>query len=981
MNKDEVIESLKKKSRTRAEDQSIETKIELIQSVPQNPETPPVTELLADPKRKSKRTSDERPTCLDFGITDTERLIRFPDGDFCSACVLYTRDRLLNNSLKRHKFYKCTSPHTSFLYPAKKKKVLEFDDDNSEDGVDYSNSKDESEDATTLANDSSTTPTSGTSGDNTETEDDCSPATNETTPTNGSEVILVSNNKEQSTVTSSSTEASSDVTTLATVRTNLLNRFENKIDDKQQTISRLTLQVQALQECLSSPERALGQAITLAGGPKPFVNNVLFTKTNPQFREQLIGTTTKVIRKELFAPLDVLREMDISSYRANYESLEVFRRVATKGQKHARTVLPSSAEVKRAARMVEDFANARYPFTISQIDDKFGGGEHLQFDAKKIIAAAVRITGLEPVARQKRIIVPVSTDTASITKNVNLMISGIKISDRQAKCPTTGLPQFLSQNSGGESSNLQSYRFCFPIHLIITKETPEVINRYLAPTYGLCKEEDESTVDNATPVSKILGPGFFPMFMPSNADMKMIFTGVGRGGGMKSKTFACYCCAVHKNDIVTPDPDPDSCNWCAQWASDGKLASWSQWKCYHRPILSQKRMEFLEERTKELVEEWCMPFESNEKASKILDDSHIKVDFDSRNPCRDPSANSKKDAECIHFDIAACTDRATKNSYTRKLAHDLELRDLNSGGSPLEMQKRLRTQLNTEFQFLQVQTELREGKVSQDSALFVIMNAIPCSLHMENRMAIKIMERLFKFGLSNAVAGKLPHWDASSEDGRIQNFLNGVQGIMNRNILGKEDRPYTWRLPFDPRTKEVTAISMDNERTRKVIANIGLLADKCLLANDLIKWNEAMKHYRAAMDIVLMQDDLTDENITTYQWSVDQFYQWWIQMNGAAGVTNYMHLIGAGHVAEYLQKWRNLYRFSQQGWENLNYQEKQFWFRRTNRGGGQGDRNRLKAIGRYHQRCFVWAEGISNEEILKFAKEAKDRGDNDDEQD
>ena len=35
-------------------------------------------------------------------------------------------------------------------------------------------------------------------------------------------------------------------------------------------------------------------------------------------------------------------------------------------------------------------------------------------------------------------------------------------------------------------------------------------------------------------------------------------------------------------------------------------------------------------------------------------------------------------------------------------------------------------------------------------------------------------------------------------------------------------------------------------------------------------------------------------------------------------ITNYMYLLGSGHVEYLLTKYRNLYQFNQQGWESLN---------------------------------------------------------------
>jgi hypothetical protein len=44
----------------------------------------------------------------------------------------------------------------------------------------------------------------------------------------------------------------------------------------------------------------------------------------------------------------------------------------------------------------------------------------------------------------------------------------------------------------------------------------------------------------------------------------------------------------------------------------------------------------------------------------------------------------------------------------------------------------------------------------------------------------------------------------------------------------------------------------------------------------------------------------------------------YVELLGLPGVTNYMHLLGAGYLYHYLKKWGNLYRYQQQGWEMKN---------------------------------------------------------------
>jgi hypothetical protein len=68
-------------------------------------------------------------------------------------------------------------------------------------------------------------------------------------------------------------------------------------------------------------------------------------------------------------------------------------------------------------------------------------------------------------------------------------------------------------------------------------------------------------------------------------------------------------------------------------------------------------------------------------------------------------------------------------------------------------------------------------------------------------------------------------------------------------------------------------------------------------------------------------------------------------------------MIGSGHIADYLSKWKNLYRSSQQGWEAMNSLIKTFFFRRTSHGGGvrgESKKPRLVPIARWLQRRMIF---------------------------
>jgi hypothetical protein len=102
----------------------------------------------------------------------------------------------------------------------------------------------------------------------------------------------------------------------------------------------------------------------------------------------------------------------------------------------------------------------------------------------------------------------------------------------------------------------------------------------------------------------------------------------------------------------------------------------------------------------------------------------------------------------------------------------------------------------------------------------------------------------------------------------------------------------------------------------------------------------------------------------------DRNYYWFRINGGQEGITNYIHQLVTGHIADYLFEWRNLYVHSQQGWENLNLQAKLYYFRRTTRGGGRGSKNRAEPLARWLLRRLVWMSGVSWDEIVGGAKAA-----------
>ncbi len=81
------------------------------------------------------------------------------------------------------------------------------------------------------------------------------------------------------------------------------------------------------------------------------------------------------------------------------------------------------------------------------------------------------------------------------------------------------------------------------------------------------------------------------------------------------------------------------------------------------------------------------------------------------------------------------------------------------------------------------------------------------------------------------------------------------------------------------------------------------------------------------------------------------------------GITNYIHMLSSGHFKYYMEVHKNLYKYSQQGWESLNAKYKQVFFNCTQRGGHFGnsteetEQSYIESVMKAFQRELLWIPG------------------------
>jgi hypothetical protein len=262
---------------------------------------------------------------------------------------------------------------------------------------------------------------------------------------------------------------------------------------------------------------------------------------------------------------------------------------------------------------------------------------------------------------------------------------------------------------------------------------------------------------------------------------------------------------------------------------------------------------------------------------------------------------------------------------------------------------------------------LKDGVAHGDKlsrAVFLILEMVPCCLHLETRVGLKSLTMLLIEGLSNCAENKIfrniPH-----ERKRREGFIEAVQKYINEQILGDSDQAGEWRCPLEDQGKKIGTICLDNNRVRLILNKLDGLVDICIPQGDRNRdWKYCITdHYSPAMEILRKKTNLTEAEISEFQNHVDLYFQVWVKLHGQHGVTNYIHLLVSGHIAEYLVYWKSLYPHSQQGWEALNSLIKTFYFHRTNRGGKSGGKyggkkSRVAAIGRWFLRRLMWACGL-----------------------
>ena len=648
----------------------------------------------------------------------------------------------------------------------------------------------------------------------------------------------------------------------------------------------------------------------------------------------MVNQVRKYFRNHVFTPAKILKEMDLAGFNLSLSGIEVLRRIDC-DNKYSRGFLPSKSSILRAARKVESHAGDLCPFTMigraySDNDDNPNDedfGEGFEFDIYKTTRTLFEAFGLMEDAKQRSVELGLASDGAQLTHTLSHVAAGLKFNDMGMRNPFTKQPLLLHE----PDSLVQSRNLCFPLRVVIAKDSKKTLDgfRFL---YNEFSGGNVSTALQCRPL-KMSYPG----------DMKLQWGALDRGGAAKVKEQFCYVCPCTSSSLHIPNNASD-CNICKDKEPQPNV-------CYHyKFVASPEEQEHLHDElavVSALVNGAYNAAGGEARPQQgrrmyVRKEGHVAVEGDSYD---------------IDYQPTSAIEMA---AFSRRVTDELASRSLNVTGPLASRQQRLRQQLKTERRLEELQHMLMHSE-PRDKAMYLVLQAVVCILHLENRVGLKSIESILRSGLSLALQGTLTWTSSNSLKKRQDEYVKCITDIMQTRILGTPTAPSQWRFPLTEDGK-MGALSMDNNRTRATMNQIELLIDVSFPDDNPNKaiLMACFPRYRAALVILRKNTDYTNEEIFAFQEHVDAWFCKWVQVYGKEGCTNYTHMLSSSHIMRYMQEWRCLHRYSQQGWEALNALLKAYFFRRTNRGGlakNSARKSKLLGIARWLQRRMMWYSG------------------------
>ncbi|KAL7563821.1 hypothetical protein ACA910_019552 [Epithemia clementina (nom. ined.)] len=110
----------------------------------------------------------------------------------------------------------------------------------------------------------------------------------------------------------------------------------------------------------------------------------------------------------------------------------------------------------------------------------------------------------------------------------------------------------------------------------------------------------------------------------------------------------------------------------------------------------------------------------------------------------------RRDLRSIHFNLSSA-NRDKRAQYGRYITGDMRKRHMDIMGTLEERQEKLMSQLMSEYNLLALTQNVKDwNDLETAAALVILMESVPCILHLENRVGLKLLYLWLRQGLANA---------------------------------------------------------------------------------------------------------------------------------------------------------------------------------------------------------------------------------------
>jgi hypothetical protein len=145
--------------------------------------------------------------------------------------------------------------------------------------------------------------------------------------------------------------------------------------------------------------------------------------------------------------------------------------------------------------------------------------------------------------------------------------------------------------------------------------------------------------------------------------------------------------------------------------------------------------------------------------------------------------------------------------------------------------------------------------------------------------------------------------------------------------LGRPGNPGSFKVSYYEKEATFSDIKMDGTVAPRLLAAMddGLVQRIFGQHSEISEaekntWSAIFKMLHDIFETLSQRQDFSDQEIDEIQVEIDSFSVKWVELTGSDRISNYIHMMITGHIIYYLRKWRNHYRYENEGWEHITAQ-------------------------------------------------------------